>query len=134
MTARLARMLALAGALQGVMACSAPPQPPSAALMNRITETIGDAACDETEQCRVIGVGHKPCGGPSGYLAWSTQGTDAAALQAAVQAQAAAQQRENEASGMRSTCSIVPAPSASCRPRASDGRKTCQLDPASRGR
>jgi len=122
-------LIALVGA--SMAACAAPPPPSSAELMDKVTSTIGDAACDQPDQCRVIAIGNKPCGGPSGYRAWSTQGTDAAALQAAVLAQAAAEQRANAASGMRSTCNIVPVPTASCRPRASDGKKTCQLDPAS---
>ena len=128
-------LFALVAALQCAAACSAPPPPPppsSAALMEPIRSAIGDAACEQSDQCRVLPVGNKPCGGPNGYLAWSTQATDANALQAAALAQAAAERRENATSGMRSTCNIVPAPSASCRPSVSDGRKTCQLDPAGR--
>ncbi|MDY0748839.1 hypothetical protein SNE35_30350 [Paucibacter sp. R3-3] len=122
-------LLALVGA--SVAACAAPPPPSSAELADKVSATIGDAACDQSDQCRVIAVGSKPCGGPSGYRAWSTQGSDANALQAAVLAQSTAEQREHAASGMRSTCNIVPVPTASCRPRDSDGKKTCQLDPAS---
>ncbi|MEP6503571.1 MAG: hypothetical protein ABJD97_09585, partial [Betaproteobacteria bacterium] len=77
--------------------------------------------------CHVIGVGAKPCGGPGGYLAWSDKKTNRAALEAAAQAETQAQIAENKASGLVSDCMMAPVPAAVCRPRASDGRKSCAL-------
>ncbi|MFL6697316.1 MAG: hypothetical protein ACJ8GJ_09140, partial [Vitreoscilla sp.] len=61
------------------------------------------------------------------WLAWSTRSTDARALQDAVQAQVQARKAENQRSGLASDCTVRPEPTAVCRPRAGDGKKTCQL-------
>ena len=108
-------------------AASAASAPKSASLMAPITTLIGDAECDNQGQCRAVGIGARPCGGPNGYLAWSSKKTDPSALQAAVKAHAQAQSEENKTSGLVSDCRVLPEPSAVCRPRASDGKKTCQL-------
>ena len=105
---------------------SAPPAP-AASLMAPIKTLIGDAECDHPDQCHAVGIGAKACGGPGGYLAWSVKNTDQAALMAAVNAQVQAQKAANRTGGLMSDCSIVMAPTATCRPRASDGKKTCQL-------
>ena len=117
----------------GGLALAAGPVPPAAAgsqpgpAPSAIAALIGDAECDHTGQCRVVGIGAKPCGGPSGYLAWSEKTTDPSALQAAVQADAEAQKRANRARGLVSDCRVMREPTALCRPRASDGKTTCQL-------
>ena len=117
----------------GGVACAV--QPPddgasaasSASLRAPIAALIGNAVCDNQYQCHVVGIGAKPCGGPSGFLAWSDRKTDAKALEAAVQAQAKAARDENKASGLASDCAMAPTPMAVCRPRASDGLKNCEL-------
>ena len=102
-------------------------RPTGASLMRDVAVEIGDAACDADAQCRTVGVGSKACGGPEGYLAWSSkvngQGTRLLALAAAHSTE---RERENERSGMRSNCSVTPDPGAVCKPRASDGVRTCQ--------
>ena len=123
---------ALAVAFFGITGLACAVQPPAAAasaasLRAPVTALIGDAPCDNQAQCHVIGVGAKPCGGPSGYLPWSDKKTDRAALEAAVQAEAQAQIAENKASGLVSDCMMAPVPATVCRPRASDGRKGCAL-------
>ena len=103
------------------------PTPSAASLMAPVKSLIGDAACDHPDQCHVVAVGAKACGGPSGFLAWSVKNTDQAALLAAVQAQAEAEKAENKASGLASDCRLMPMPTATCRPAGSSGGKTCQL-------
>jgi hypothetical protein len=92
-----------------------------------VNALIGDAECDHSDQCRAIAIGSKACGGPRSYLAWSVRNTDQAALQAAVDAQTQAEGAANRSGGLVSDCRMVTAPNVSCRPRASDGKKTCQL-------
>jgi hypothetical protein len=92
----------------------AAPLPESARLANELHALIGPAACSADAQCRTVAVGAKACGGPAAYLAWSTQGTDAARLAALAQRQADAQRREIEASGRRSNCAVVTDPGAAC--------------------
>jgi hypothetical protein len=96
-------------------------------LMREIALEIGDATCDTDAQCRTLGVGAKDCGGPEGYVAWSSKvngkGTRLSELAAA---HSAARQAENERSGMRSNCSVTPDPGAVCFPRTRDGLRVCQ--------
>lgn len=123
-----AALLALAGcATADAPAAPAASAPPSAALHARVVELIGDAACDSQGQCHAVGIGAKPCGGAEHWLPWSSKVTDAYALDEAVRALAAAQVAEDKASGLASDCMRRPDPSAVCRPRAGDGKKTCQL-------
>ena len=125
-----ASLLAIAGCVAAVDAAPSTAgvaQPRSAALHARVVELIGDAACDGQAACRAVGLGAKPCGGAETWLPWSTQVTDAHALQEAVQALAQARVEENKAAGLASDCMRRPDPTVVCRPRAGDGKKTCQL-------
>jgi hypothetical protein len=101
--------------------------PPSATLRGDVLALVGDAECDEQRQCHVVGVGAKPCGGPSGYVAWSDKRTDPNALRTAVEAHARAQAEEDKRRGLVSDCAVTPMPAAVCRPRAQDGKRVCQL-------
>lgn len=95
-------------------AVPAPAETESIRLGRELRALIGPAACTSNAQCRTLAVGAKACGGPAGYLAWSTQGTDAERLIALATRQAQAQRREIEASGMLSNCAMVADPGAAC--------------------
>ena len=86
------------------------------ALMEEIQARIGGAVCSEVNQCRVLPVGHKPCGGPSHYLVYSTQGVDEARLKTLAEQHTAAA-RAAERPGMVSTCEVVEPPQLSCEAR-----------------
>lgn len=89
----------------------------------QIRALIGDAACTDASQCRTVGIGARPCGGPQAYLAWSTAKTDGAALAALAEKFKLEQEAVNAASGELSNCRFFPDPGASCR------AGTCQLNP-----
>jgi hypothetical protein len=115
----LARLAGLALLLASSACRSDAPQVPatasdSAPLLARIEAERGAAACDADDQCHTIGVGHKACGGPERYLAWSSKNSDGARLRALVAEHAAARQAEDTKKGMMSTCSVVPDPGATC--------------------
>jgi len=114
----------LAGA--ALTSCAQPasaPAPESVRLDHELRALIGPAACSMSAQCRTVAIGAKACGGPSAYLAWSTEGTDAARLADLAARQAAAHRRENEAGRLVSNCAMVNDPGAAC----VAGR--CQLAP-----
>jgi len=92
----------------------APAEAESVRLGRELRALIGPAACSADSQCRSIAVGAKACGGPAGYAAWSTQGSDAQKLTELARRQAEAQRREIEASGMASNCAMVTDPGAAC--------------------
>ncbi|NML62749.1 hypothetical protein HHL21_17010 [Massilia sp. RP-1-19] len=83
-------------------------------LWQKIQAEIGSAACDNGGQCRTMPVGHKSCGGPEGYAAYSTKSGDSKRLMALGEQYAAARKAENERSGMLSNCMMESDPGASC--------------------
>ncbi|HJV60878.1 MAG TPA: hypothetical protein VJ743_08015 [Albitalea sp.] len=107
---------ALALAALGMSAACATDRTPgdAPAPLAAIDALIGDAACTADAQCHSIGIGAKPCGGPEGYVAWSSLRTDGRALEQAVQRHAQARRRESAARGEMSTCSVIPDPGAHC--------------------
>jgi hypothetical protein len=120
-TRTLARLAGLALLLASSACRSDAPQVPStspdkgsAPLLARIDAERGDAACDADTQCHTIGVGHKACGGPERYLAWSSKNSDGTRLRALVAEHAAARRAEDAKNGMMSTCSVVQDPGATC--------------------
>ena len=83
-------------------------------LMQQIQAEIGDAACDAAQQCKTVAIGHKACGGPESYLAWSSKRSDGAKIASLAAAHAAERKAQNLSSGMMSTCSLVLDPGATC--------------------
>lgn len=85
-----------------------------AGLMQQLQAQIGNAACDSNAQCKTIAVGHKACGGPESYLAYSTKQGDAAKVASLAADYSAERKKQNVKSGMMSTCSVVLDPGAVC--------------------
>lgn len=95
-------------------ACSSAAQPPSAQqAMARLEAAIGDARCTSDSQCRSVAVGHRACGGPELYLAWSTQRSSAQAIDRAV-ADFNAASRPALPGRTMSTCVFLHDPGAYC--------------------
>lgn len=87
----------------------------SARTLSEIQALVGTAACASDDECRVSPVGANPCGGPEGFIAWSTRTTpDEAALQSLLSRHAAQRRQENEASGRKGMCAVLPVPTARC--------------------
>jgi hypothetical protein len=119
-------LLALAGSACSGVNSSAPVVPvapkssPASAtasapeLMQQLRTEIGNASCDNAQQCSTVAVGHKACGGPETYLAWSSKASDPLKVRQLAQAHAATRKRENRDGGMVSTCSAVMDPGATC--------------------
>jgi hypothetical protein len=82
--------------------------------IQQIEQLIGDAACSNASECRVIGVGALACGGPEAYRAWSVTRTDARTLEEAVARDAGIRRKEIERAGMLSTCAVKPVPGVAC--------------------
>ena len=111
-------LLVIALTAFAIVATAATKVPASAALEAEVLGLIGDAACESHEQCRTVAFGAKACGGPQSYLAWSTKGTDEAALKAAAEQYAVQRRAEVSDGGMVSNCALVTDPGAYCAPGA----------------
>lgn len=127
-------LVALAAAAPATAPASGGDGKPAAgsASLDGILALIGAARCEVDAQCRTLAIGHKACGGPEAYLAWSVSDTDAAALNRAAAAYAESRRTAQQASGRMSNCQFVTDPGASCaavkgQPGAA---KRCQLGSA----
>jgi len=86
----------------------------SETLHQRIREGVADAACTSNAQCRTLPIGHKACGGPEGYLVWSSAGTSEGVLRGLVDQYNQARKRDVQQSGRVSDCSMLADPGARC--------------------
>ena len=93
----------------------------------RLQELLGDLRCSSDNACRTLAWGHKPCGGPQRWVAWSTEASDEAQLQRLARDHAQAQQIAQARDGLMSNCQLVTDPGAQCVAR------RCVLRPARGG-
>jgi hypothetical protein len=104
------------------------PAPPAASgeqggTLAQIRAMVGTPSCSSDAQCHTLALGNRPCGGPEGYLAWSSARTPQAELQSLGEHYKEERRAANTASGAMSTCRFMPDPGAVCR------AGTCQLGP-----
>lgn len=83
-------------------------------LQARILAEIGAARCDIDADCRTLAVGHKACGGPQLWLAWSGGADLAGRLEDLAGRLSALQRRRDERSGAVSNCQFNADPGATC--------------------
>jgi len=70
--------------------------------------------CSADTQCRSVATGGKACGGATGYRAYSTQGADAAAIEALAAKERELSLTQARASGRVSACFMLADPGARC--------------------
>ena len=92
--------------------------------LDQIRALIGNAACSDASQCRTLPIGARPCGGPEGYLAYSTSSSPEAELLALAEQHRQERAKVHADSGILSNCRFYPDPGAVC------VAGTCQLAPA----
>jgi hypothetical protein len=79
--------------------------------LERLTE---NKQCDNDNQCKVIGVGSRPCGGPEQYLLYSTLHTDEKMLSYTNERYQKLKKQQNEKLGLMSTCQMLMPPVSAC--------------------
>jgi hypothetical protein len=81
-------------------------------LNGLIKEEIGTPSASFASQCKLIGFGAKPCGGPEHYLVYSTMAnnTDEPRLKELVSEYNQLQRKINQESGRAGTCNIPSKP------------------------
>ncbi len=111
----LSGLLLMLGACSTAAPTAEPPAPKTpAALRQQLTDQIGDARCTDDTQCRTLPLGAKPCGGPEGWLAWSTLQTQEEALASLGRQYAEARRAEAQKQGLLSNCMVQVDPGAQC--------------------
>jgi hypothetical protein len=121
-----------AAAPQPVATPAAVPQPPATPTapqaqsdtLGQIRALVGAAGCTDSSQCHSLPMGARGCGGPQGYLAWSSAHTPGDALRALGERYKAERQAQIAAAGEMSDCRFVADPGAVCR------AGSCQLGSA----
>lgn len=83
-------------------------------LGQALDQAIGDAACRADADCRTVPLGHRACGGPSSYRAYSLLGGQQARILVLAQAQREAMRAQVEQRGLVSDCRALMDPGAQC--------------------
>ncbi|HCU64434.1 MAG TPA: hypothetical protein DF774_01600 [Rheinheimera sp.] len=80
------------------------------AMYQDIVQLVGQAKASSVAQCRVVGLGAKPCGGPQSYLVYSAEQGNETELLAKVARYNLLVQQHNQQLGLISDCAVVPKP------------------------
>ncbi|MCK9997450.1 MAG: hypothetical protein KAH56_14340 [Candidatus Krumholzibacteria bacterium] len=80
----------------------------------QIDTLISAGTCADTEDCRSIAFGDKPCGGPWSYKIYSVSGVDTLQLVGLVDAYNKFNKVLNERHGWMSDCMVVMSPDIDC--------------------
>lgn len=72
-------------------------------------------ACSSGDNCRVIGIGSQPCGGPSGYVIYSLSNTDEKQLMVKVNDYTELQKANNLKKNTVGICIVLAIPMVDCR-------------------
>ena len=83
-------------------------------LRERIAVMIEEARCNNVVNCRVLGLGFRPCGGPEEYVPysiWDTQVDEVSSLAAEYNF---LREEVNAAAGTVGTCDVLPKPAVNC--------------------
>lgn len=79
-----------------------------------ILALVADPACADSSDCRFIGLGRKPCGGPWEYVVYSVASVDSSELADQVAAYNEFNAELNLRYGWISDCSVPPPPVVGC--------------------
>ena len=109
---RLTLLLALAGPASA----QADGTPPPGDAAQSLAAVIGDAACRSDDDCRTVAVGRLACGGPAGWLPWSTWRSAPKAVARAAQRAVTTPAAPPGRGGDLSICVVLPDPGAWCAP------------------
>jgi len=83
------------------------------ALLREIRITAGVARASHLDQCKLLSVGAKPCGGPERYVLYSTENADETTLKALAERYTELAKQRNEREGLISDCSVITPPNLS---------------------
>lgn len=85
-----------------------------ATLLAEIETLIADKSCKREGQCKAMAYGSKACGGPVGYLVYSSGNVNEKELSELVEEYTSLQSSMNDKYGLTSDCSIPSQPDVSC--------------------
>ncbi|MBS3799187.1 MULTISPECIES: hypothetical protein [unclassified Pseudoalteromonas] len=80
----------------------------------RIHELTADKTCDTSQQCQVVAVGSRACGGANEYVVFSTKTADAEQVKALAEEITVQERQFNLKTGAVSICEHLMRPSTQC--------------------
>lgn len=83
-------------------------------MRKHIQDLVGTADCSDSDQCRDMAFGSKPCGGPWEYLIYSSETLDIEELEDLVAEYTAFEKNLNKRYGWMSDCSTPNPPHPTC--------------------
>ncbi|WP_372762273.1 hypothetical protein [Pseudoalteromonas sp.] len=84
------------------------------AAKDELTALITDPQCDAIEQCKVLAVGSRACGGPSSYVVYSTKTAEQQQVEKLAKQITQLESNYNTQNQMVSICQHLTAPSTQC--------------------
>lgn len=89
-------------------------QQSTAQWREQLDSLIEDKSCDTQQQCKVVGVGHLPCGGPSIYLVYSTKNAGGKQVQSVANLITEQERKLHQELGTMGICKATPQIQAQC--------------------
>lgn len=84
-------------------------------LYQRLQRLTTDKSCVEDQQCKVLAVGSRPCGGPEQYLPYSVLQTDSKLLAITNDRYRKIKQEQQLRLGLLGSCQRLTEPASQCR-------------------
>lgn len=100
--------------------------PTEAPMLKRIRVAVGAASCARPQHCATLALGHRACGGPETYIAYSKLASNIEELHALAEAYRTWRAREVIRTSEISDCQVLMDPGSVCR------RGQCILRPTSK--
>ncbi|WMS88434.1 hypothetical protein [Pleionea litopenaei] len=94
----------------------------AATLLREIGSLVSTQSCASNDDCALLAVGHKPCGGPDEYRVYSKLSTDAGVLKAKAKLYRSLKESIQKEQGTMGICMVTPKPVFHC------SNQQCQLD------
>ncbi len=83
-------------------------------LYQRLQKLTADKSCQQDQDCKVLGIGSKACGGPEQFIVYSETVTDGKMLAITSERYAKLKNEQQSRLGMMSNCQQLATPIASC--------------------
>jgi hypothetical protein len=83
-------------------------------LYQRLQKLTHDKTCQQDQECKVIGIGARACGGPDQFIVYSENHTDGKMLAITSERYAKLKKEKQSKLGVVGTCQVLETPIAAC--------------------
>lgn len=83
-------------------------------LYQRLQKLTNDKSCQQDQECKVLGIGARACGGPDQFIVYSENHTDGKMLAITSERYAKLKKEKQSRLGVAGTCQVLETPLAAC--------------------